>query len=287
MRYTTCFPLILISYLAIIPSSHASDSKCKCEKCFEESRNYIFKAEEEENDESQKQYYLKAITSFVSASEYYLNNCMDSHKLPSGQTDALHQLLKYISNNCPYNQSTIQFLDIDNNATKEIIIHSVLLCNERGIHNAGFSSLFHIDSRTKKWKGSNLWPVELLKYKQLSKLKYSGVEYLTAPQFYPKIFMLDFKDLKGRTFMAVESLFEGGNYADHNLSIIRWDGLLPEEVLKMSMRDWCEQPYWTLEKDGYVIIPAAKATGRCKERQKVVFSLEKDCNKVKCDISYH
>lgn len=280
MRYAVYLALFLIIFPAASAFADTSDPKCK--KCFEKSREYIRSAENSEDDERQKQDFLNAISSFISDAEYYLNNCTDSRKPLSGQTDAIARLRNMISQDCPENKNSVQFIEADK-SNNTLILHSVLFCDTPRTYDSGFSVIFFRNTEKKSWSGYVIYPVELIEDKQLSKLPYPGVERLIISQFNPKIYMLDFKDSKGRTYMAVESEFERSDSSDHELSVIRWKGNQPEEVLRLHLNDWCGQPCkWIIEKNGKVIIPAAKAAERCKARKEKIFDLEKDCDKIKC-----
>ena len=245
----------------------------KCDKIFELTNGLSEKAGQEKDENAQKDYLRKIITSIISATEAYLSNCTDPKITLSKQPAAIDQLAKLAKQDCPSNESSSQFIDVNKDGANQFILHTKLLACEDfgGPYGAGFSSLYFLDNKSGRWKGYPIWPSELLE-KSSSDMKITDFIY---PQYHPNIYMLDFKDSKGRTFMAIDSEFEGGDNLTNLLSIIRWDGQKHKVILNLDLSDWCRQPHsWTITKKGTVEVPAAKATDRCKKRDKKVYSLE-------------
>ncbi len=245
----------------------------KCDKLFDQTSSLSEKAGQEKDENVQKDFLRQIITSIISATEAYLNNCTDPKITLSKQPAAIDQLAKLAKQDCPSSASSTQFIDVNKDGSNQFILHTKLLACEdfSGPYGAGFSSIYILDKKSGKWNGYPIWPNELLE-KSSSDIKITDFIY---PQYLPNIYMLDFKDSKGRTFMVMESEFEGGDNLTNLLSIIRWDGEKHKANLNLDLSDWCGQPHsWTITKKGTVEVPAAKATDRCKKRVNKVYSLE-------------
>jgi hypothetical protein len=268
----TLFVLVLIGYIPSIQIASAFEPG-ECKKLFEQTNSLSEKAGQEKDENAQENYLRQIVTSIISAMEAYLNNCTDPKIIMSNQSAVIDSLVKIAKQDCPSSESTPQFIDVNKDGSKEFILHTKLLACEdfSGPYGAGFSSIYFLDKESERWKGYPIWPKELIE-KSTSDMKITDFIY---PQYLPKIYMLDFKDSRGRTFMAIESEFEGGDNLTNRLSIIQWDGQKHKEILNLDLSDWCGQPhYWTITKRGTIEVPAAEATDQCERREKKEYSLE-------------
>jgi hypothetical protein len=269
MKYLICIIFLVI----IFASTNAGAAECqKCDCIFAETKRLVLLTDEELAPPKMSARLLEVSHSIITATERYLNDCTD-HKRPIvKQSKALYRLSRLADLDCPYREASIQLIDVNRDGNDELVLHTILHGCEKhvSIYDSGFSAIFFFNKEKGAWKGYPIWPIELVE--NTSTLPEGTLDYA---QYLPKVYMLRFRDSKGRSFMAIESTLNRADSLSKFLSIIRWEGQHYKKILHLELNSWCVQPdKWIITKDGKVIVPSALATDRCKKRKEVVYPLE-------------
>jgi hypothetical protein len=209
---------------------------------------------------SEKAYVRILSSQIIDDSESFLNNCTTLTSPLTSQQEKLNVFLHSIASveeSDPLNIfqrsgfAKIEFLDWNDDGTDELILHT------RIVYPISF--VFYQDNQTKEWSGTMIWP-----------------PMSTGSSFnHPSVYLLDFRDAQGRSFVAVEGEFTGGDNGRNILTIWRWRNDTPEMILKIALTDWYGQPNKWEIKGNQIFIPAAKATERNEAREAITLVLEK------------
>jgi|GEM_PF-2149800 len=220
------------------------------------------------------------VSQLVRAGEAFLKNCAGSDLeqlskwamiVPPSFTCGRSRFYHYIP--------TTQRIDVNNDGTDEIILHTqVAFCAPtsriEGVGSGGISLIFFQNQQSGDWKGQIIWPVKYFVDKGSGELE-DALWYHPEPQ----IQMLNMRDSQGRTFMAISRFFFGsGINAANELTVLRWDKEEYEIVLQDYLLASCKQPTeWEFRQDGAIVIPfAEKANEKCEQREAKMYVLEND-----------
>lgn len=214
----------------------------------------------------------EALKVYIEATEKYLNKCTDTAKSLELQKDVVVRLLSLAALDCSGFKPAVEHIDLNGDGDKELILHTNLLtCEAVRMYESGLTMVFSKTGSGGQWHGDAIWPVGV-EDKKIQKGYYWD---LIESQFRPAVKPLKFRDAKGRRFFALESVHQGGDHSENELTVFRWQEGTPGVVFQLSLSDWCGGPRtWQITNNGKVIVPAIKATERCKARPKKEYSID-------------
>jgi hypothetical protein len=246
----------------------AADGGVACERLFDESKSLIRAGDEAENDQAREQHRERLMAAQLKAVAAYLGQCTDRKEAFEKTAPEMQELARLAALGCKERQAELEWLDVDQDGSAELVLHGPgNSCDYPSIYQGGWSGVFFREAPGGAWTGQVIWPVKRRPESP------SHSEELFA-QYKPSIRMLGLVDSEAARYMALESRFQGADHTAKQLAVIRWLGRRPQEVLAVSLSDWCGQPAsWNFQANGTVTIPAAEATPRCEARTEQVFAL--------------
>jgi hypothetical protein len=246
----------------------AADGDVACERLFDESKSLIRAGDEAENDQAREQHRERLMAAQLKAVAAYLGQCTDRKEAFEKTAPEMQELARLAALGCKERQAELEWLDVDQDGSAELVLHGPgNSCDYPSIYQGGWSGVFFREAPGGAWTGQVIWPVKRRPESP------SHSEELFA-QYKPSIRMLGLVDSEAARYMALESRFQGADHTAKQLAVIRWLGRRPQEVLAVSLSDWCGQPAsWNFQANGTVTIPAAEATPRCEARTEQVFAL--------------
>jgi hypothetical protein len=246
----------------------AADGSAACGRLFDEGKALIRAVDEAENEQVREQRQERLGAAQLNAVAAYLGQCAGRKGALDKAAPEWRQLARLAALGCAERQADLGWLDLDQDGSDELVLHGPSNgCDHPVIYQEGWIGVFFRDAGKGAWTGQPIWPMRRKPEPP------SHSEQLFA-QYKPDVRMLGLVDSQSARYMALESQFEGADHTARQLAVIRWLGHRPQEVLAVSLSDWCEQPVtWNVQANGTVVIPAAEASSRCPARAEQVFPL--------------